>query len=195
MSLIERAKHFFYFEDDLCEQLADWAKARCSTFTCPNSRSYEHPLEHTTLFNAYVLLFEDIFESFLRREGISSSDFYSEVQEELAHNKDLSFASIILGATEFHNFCDLMNDVREGNGVVFCPPLVLVDDSSQTKQYSDQQHPATRKAAKDYITGLTHSATSSHISSDIKCYKEDATEHRYDTEHRYYEDAFGSSRK
>ena len=76
--------------------------------------------------------------SFITNEGYSIQDFYQEVSRELDSrlDKDATFASVLLSAVDFAMFCDMMNDVREGRGVVFCPPLVRCDDHSATTNLS-----------------------------------------------------------
>lgn len=74
-------------------------------------------------------------ESFLKSENISFEKFCSAVRQELdgakSRNKGTStFAFMLLSTLEFDSFCELMHGVKEGRGVVFCPPLVdLVDDN------------------------------------------------------------------
>ena len=68
--------------------------------------------------------------SFLSKEAYSIQEFYQEVQRELGSrlDKETTFASVLLSAIDFTFFCDMMNSVREGKGVIFCPPLIPVTD-------------------------------------------------------------------
>lgn len=75
--------------------------------------------------------------SFITKEGYSVQEFYTEVQRELESrlDKDATFASVLLSAIDFSSFCDMMSDVRAGRGVVFCPPLMSLDEEF----YGDQE--------------------------------------------------------
>ena len=66
--------------------------------------------------------------TFLTKEGYSIQDFFLEVRGQLGPrlDKEATFASVLLSAIEFSFFCDMMHSVREGRGVIFCPPLVPV---------------------------------------------------------------------
>lgn len=45
-----------------------------------------------------------------------------------------TFASVVMAASDFDEFCSMMNMVRQGHGVAFCPPLVSA--SSAEEEYS-----------------------------------------------------------
>ena len=42
-SIIAKAEEYFYFEDDLCNRIEEWARVRCSTFDCKENE--EHPVK------------------------------------------------------------------------------------------------------------------------------------------------------
>eukprot|EP01036_Dinobryon_divergens_P030968 gene30969-40297_t len=71
--------------------------------------------------------------TFLTKEGYSIQDFYLEVREQLGSrlNNEETFASVLLSAIDFTFFCDMMHSVREGRGVIFCPPLVSIIDDDE----------------------------------------------------------------
>jgi hypothetical protein len=135
MSLLQKAESFLYFDDTITDRIHAWATSRSGTFPSRDSKSYEHPLEHMQLFHEYSALFEDVIAAFLEANAISSGDFYGEIRREhedaVAQRRNIAstFASVLLAATDFDSFCELMNDVKEGRGVVFCPPLVDDADS------------------------------------------------------------------
>ena len=141
-ALLEKVESFLYFDDTITDRIQAWANDRCETFPSRNSKSYEHPLSHMHLFQEYSTLFEDIIAAFLEANAISAEEFYSEIRREhedaIAQRRSIvsTFASVLLAATNFDSFCELMNDVKEGRGVVFCPPLVD-DDSSAIQQGDD----------------------------------------------------------
>ena len=131
--IIDRAENFFYFEDDLCENIEKWASQHCATFTSSNSENQEQPLQHMVLYEKYVKIFETLVESFLAKENISLEEFYTTVREEYeaarnVHKENSTFTSMLLGSLEFSFFCELMHSVNSGQGVVFCPPLVSDDE-------------------------------------------------------------------
>jgi hypothetical protein len=75
---------------------------------------------------------------FLQINGINILDFYTEVKKEYEasqrssrSNAQNNFASVLLGATSFHAFCDMMRDVRKGDDVVFCPPLISMEEDEE----------------------------------------------------------------
>ena len=37
---------------------------------------------------------------------------------------NVTFGSVLLSATDFFEFCQMMYDVNQGEEVVFCPPLI-----------------------------------------------------------------------
>lgn len=156
-TIIARAEEFFYFEDELTDCIEAWASTKCKSFT-PLSNGQEHPLSHQELFLEYqssrnlftfnninicyyyllfhflkyllIDLFVEKMSTFLTKEGCSIQDFFLEVQKELGSrlDKEATFASVLLSAIDFSFFCDMMQSVREGSGVIFCPPLVPVMD-------------------------------------------------------------------
>jgi len=132
-SIIDRAENFFYFEDDLCDNIEKWASLHCNTFKSSNSEGREQPLLHMELYKQYVQLFEKLVEAFLANERISLEEFYSTVREEYeaaqkVHKENSTFTSILLGSLDFSFFCEMMHSVNTGQGVVFCPPLVSEDE-------------------------------------------------------------------
>jgi hypothetical protein len=80
-------------------------------------------------------------EIFLKDKDITLLEFHSAIREDhefcVAKHVNLtnsSLASMLISSIDFASFYDMMNDVREGKGVVFCPPLVHVDDDDITTQ-------------------------------------------------------------
>lgn len=90
------------------------------------------------LFQEYCVNFEQMITGFLQINGINIIDFYTEVKKEYEasqrssrSNAQNNFASVLLGATSFHAFCDMMRDVRKGDDVVFCPPLISMEEDEE----------------------------------------------------------------
>lgn len=80
--------------------------------------------------------------AFITNEGFTIQQFYEEVQRELealpeGSDENASFASVLFSALDFTTFCEMMNDVREGRGVVFCPPLVSLETDFYGEQDED----------------------------------------------------------
>jgi hypothetical protein len=142
MSLLSAVEQFFYFEDDLSRTIEEWAKDHCESFISMDSQHNEHPLLHQTLFEEYCCNFERVISEFLEINGLNKLEFWNQIKQEFEiakrsknkSNIETSFASVLLAATEFDTFCEMMYNVKEGKGVVFCPPLVGDDN------YDDQPH-------------------------------------------------------
>lgn len=153
-SIIAKAEDFFYFEDSLCDEIEKWARKYCSTFTIADGTKVEQPLEHFAIYNDYKLLFEELIERFLRSEGISIGDFYGAVRQEQesakSHRLETStFSFMLMSSLEFDSFCELMNGVREGRGVVFCPPLVDVNDDLGDQKVDHADHKEASSCGAD----------------------------------------------
>jgi hypothetical protein len=141
-SMIERAEEFFYYEDDLTAKIQSWAEPRCETFIGKDSKAYEHPQSHMQLFQEYCEIFESILTEFLQINNMSVNEFYREVRMEYEKamastgksGASSTFAAVLMASVDFHVFCEMMNDVREGRGVVFCPPLVDMETPSVAKE-------------------------------------------------------------
>lgn len=136
-----------YENEELTDQITEWARKHCQTFTSKGDA--EQPLEHTTLYNDYCALFEKLVESFLTSNNMSITEFYSELQEEQGlcerggsmKGLNTTFGSVLLSATDFFDFCQMMYDVNQGGEAVFCPPLIdcddiLEDENEETKAES-----------------------------------------------------------
>ena len=126
---------FFYFEDPLTERVEDWAnnqdKELLDTFA-----NEEHSLAHTALHNDYKELFETILTEFLQQQGFTVEQFYhaaAEEEEEMAGKRRQgdTFSAVVMAASDFDQFCEMMNDVRQGRGVAFCPPLMTVSEGEE----------------------------------------------------------------
>ena len=99
-------------------------------------RSVEQPLEHTSIHAEFCALFEDLFTDFLARNSVSVPEFYNLLKQEQAQARrghgqlpiSATFGNVLLSVTDFFNFCEMMYEVETGSEVIFCPPLVLVDD-------------------------------------------------------------------
>ena len=94
-------------------------------------------------------------QRFISAEGLTIHHFYSAVSKELeAHvDRNRSFASVLLSAVDFDAFCDMMNDVRDGAGVVFCPPLISLEEDFYGDQDSSNEHHAFGKE-RQYVSQM-----------------------------------------
>ena len=64
-SIIAKAEEYFYFEDDLCNRIEEWARVRCNTFDCKDN---EHPVKkknYTPLFKILKYTYTIIIYTFL----------------------------------------------------------------------------------------------------------------------------------
>lgn len=123
--IISRAEEFFYFDDDLCDKIEEWARDRCDSF---DQQIEEHPIYHQELFEEFCTLFESIMERFLTLNGLTTMEFYQSIRNEMAQrNPNETFSSVLLSSIDFAVFCQMMADVKAGRGVVFCPPLVSME--------------------------------------------------------------------
>ena len=136
-SILSRAEEFFYFDDDLTLKIENWAASRCESFSNINS---EHPLMHHQYYEDYQQLFASIIEDFIRQEGMDINRFYQEIANESHKNnfRTASFSSILSSTLSFESFCEMMNSVREGNGVVYCPPLIDISDEPDMMSADDK---------------------------------------------------------
>lgn len=140
--IVDAAQEFMYYQDDLSLRIEDWACKFCESFQNPKEQ-LEHPLEHTKLFDEYCSLFEQIMEEFMLSNNITLQQFHAAIRED--HNKcmrehngkgNATFASMLTSSIDFTSFCEMMNDVRCGRGVVFCPPLIECDQPADDKYSS-----------------------------------------------------------
>lgn len=123
-----------YENEELTDTITAWARKHCKTFT--NKGDAEQPFEHTNLYNDYCTLFEDLIEGFLRRNDMSTTEFYKALQNEQGlcerggnmKGINTTFGSVLLSATDFLEFCQMMYDVNQGGEAVFCPPLIDCGD-------------------------------------------------------------------
>ena len=140
-SILSRAEEFFYFDDDLPLKIENWAASRCESFSNANSEALsEHPIIHQQYYEEYQQLFASIIEDFIRQEGMDISRFYQEIANESHKNnfRTPSFSSILSSTLSFESFCEMMNSVREGNGVVYCPPLIDITDEPDMMSADDK---------------------------------------------------------
>lgn len=110
--------------------------SRCDSFITGNADECEQSLLHYQIFQEYCEYFETIIEDFLTNNGISAVDFYQEIRNQLESCKRLkdrqsTFGSLVLSSVDFHNFCIMMNDVKEGRGFCFVPPLVEIESEEK----------------------------------------------------------------
>jgi hypothetical protein len=163
-AVVTLLEDFFYFEDPLTERVEDWAehvsKDLLETF---DSKIDEHPLSHTVLHGEYKDLFEDILSEFLLERGHTPEDFYlaAAAQEEAIAGKRRNgdtFASVVMAASDFDSFCEMMNDVRQGRGVAFCPPLM---SASEEEEDDDEERGINREEDRgsSRLEGKVTSAT------------------------------------
>ena len=137
--IIARAEEYFYFDDQLTDKLTTWAEDHCDLFSIENQE--EHPFEHQLYHQEFCQLFELIMESFLSNEGISMKDFYGAISSERAKGiRNEGFTSMLLSVLDFGNFCNMMLDVKMGRGVIFCPPLVSIDNDLQMNCTADSKY-------------------------------------------------------
>jgi hypothetical protein len=138
--IIDAAGEFMYYQEDLSLRIEDWACKFCESFQRPEDER-EHPLEHTRLFDQYCGLFEKIMEEFMLNNNITLQEFHTAIREDhercvREHNgkgANATFASMLTSSIDFTSFCEMMNDVREGRGVVFCPPLIECETAADEK--------------------------------------------------------------
>jgi len=134
--ILDKVEDFFYFDDSLSETIEAWCQSRCESFQFNEiERVVEHRLEHTSLFNEFCAIFTSLIEGFLTNEGIQPVEFYAEIRKQLDRCKSMkerksTFANLVLSSIDFSNFCAMMNDVRDGRGFCFCPPLIELDDDA-----------------------------------------------------------------
>ena len=153
MSLIDAVEEWMYFEDDFAARIEAWAKERCDTFLHKSASQYEHPVNHQALYAEYCELFERMITGFLQINGMDFKTFWEAVkrQHDEVHAKaarrpkhkssatSTTFSAVLLAATEFDAFCEMMHDVRVGRGVVFCPPLVNAADFEEDEAMDVQK--------------------------------------------------------
>lgn len=175
-SILSRAEEFFYFDDDLPLQIEQWAASRCESFTV--GANVEHPLIHHQYYNEYQQLFASIIEDFIRQEGMDINRFYQEIANESHRNnfRTASFSSILSSTLSFESFCEMMNGVREGNGVVYCPPLIDVTNESTTMCADDKfgmmdYSVSDEKAYKDYDSNASSKEYRDYNVDSCKYYK------------------------
>lgn len=129
---------FSYENEELTDRITEWARKNCQTFNSKGGD--EQPLEHTNLYNEYCALFERLIETFLASNNMCVTDFYKELQQEqglcgrgkILKGLNTTFGSVLLSATDFFDFCDMMHDVNQGGEAVFCPPLIECHDEDYT---------------------------------------------------------------
>jgi hypothetical protein len=141
--VVAMLEDFFYFEDPLTERVENWAKNQPLEILKSFALD-EHTLEHTSLHNEYKQLFEGILTEYLEQQGFSVQEFYLAAAKEEEtmkgkRRKGDTFSAILLAASDFDEFCDMMNMVRQGHGVAFCPPLVewSEGDDDQEEEHND----------------------------------------------------------
>jgi len=178
--IVGKAEDYFYFEDDFAEQLHVWALGHCNGFASKNPRDEEQPLEHQEIFTQYCGKFESILEKFLKSEGVDIREFYVAVRDEFEKAKQKkqegsTFAAVLLSAVDFFSFCEMMHDVKEGRGVVFCPPLV---DCPEEEEEEEEREEDYEEYARGDVSPLAKNSVSSNNSSSLsfKAHAEDKDE-------------------
>ena len=165
--LIAQVEEWMYFEDDLTYKIQQWAEERCETFISRQPNSYEHPPLHMELFAEYCQQFERMITGFLQINDLNFQEFWEEVKREhdLANQASsssaakkkksaaqlTSFSAVLLAATQFDAFCEMMFDVRSGRGVVFCPPLIPIDadDGAMDEELSELRYAEGKSSYDD----------------------------------------------
>ena len=155
--VVSMLEDFFYFEDPLTERVEQWAtnqpRAVLDSFS-----NEEHQLTHTQLHVEYQELFEHILTEYLEEQGFSSQQFYAAAtQEEESitgkRRKGDTFSAVVMAASDFDAFCEMMNDVRQGHGVAFCPPLMSASENEE----EEEEEAAAAAASTIAEEGKTHS--------------------------------------
>ena len=135
-----------YENEELTDKITAWAQEHCQTFITPGDATVEQPLRHTDLYNDYCSLFEDLIEEFLTRNHMSITEFYQALLSEQRlcervsgrvgniNGLNTTFGSVLLSATDYFDFCQMMYDVNQGGEAVFCPPLVDCDDGEDMRE-------------------------------------------------------------
>lgn len=86
---------------------------------------------------------------------------------------------MLTSAIDFDSFVMMMVDVREGAGVVFCPPLISLYDDND-----DDTKPMGRNDDSDYIKGDFDFITDDNKKSKyVSCYEEDDSNNNDDYKH------------
>ena len=116
-------------------------------------------MEHQALYADYCALFERMITGFLQINNLDFKTFWETVKKEHddVHAKaarlaksttkkkssatSATLSAVLLAATEFDAFCEMMHDVRTGRGVVFCPPLVDAADFDEDGAMDVQREP------------------------------------------------------
>jgi hypothetical protein len=98
-------------------------------------------------------------EGFLRTNSMSITDFYKVLQAEQGLCKrggkmkglNTTFGSVLLSATDFFDFCQMMYEVNQGGEAVFCPPLIDCDDQEEYGYEQEQEDKAeSKKTSNEY---------------------------------------------
>jgi hypothetical protein len=146
VGFLEEVENYFYFEDDIVNIISKWARIHCGTFCTKDPYRVEQPLEHHQLYQEYCDLFEELLNSFLDLNDVTISQFYTILRQEqqlaeLGHRGvpvSATFGAVLLSLTDFITFCEMMYDVRNGNEVIFCPPLIDIAESKLSEKSSPQ---------------------------------------------------------
>jgi hypothetical protein len=136
ISFLQEVENFVYMEDDLVDTITQWAKSHCSSFEDKDPRNSEQPLQHHEIYQEFCDLFEDYISKFLVEKNVSIAEFYKMLRREKENAESgigglpvsATFGHMLMSLTDFFCFCEMMNDVYNGNDVIFCPPLIDLDD-------------------------------------------------------------------
>eukprot|EP00002_Diphylleia_rotans_P025272 TRINITY_DN4995_c0_g2_i1.p1 TRINITY_DN4995_c0_g2~~TRINITY_DN4995_c0_g2_i1.p1 ORF type:complete len:117 (+),score=32.46 TRINITY_DN4995_c0_g2_i1:67-417(+) len=100
---------------DFCS--ADSFNKALETFVEDNARSFsgpkeeEHKLEHMTIYQQYVALFENKLEEFAKTEGISVEEVYEKLKQGRSENSaHRGFIQLLLAKADFEDFSFLMRE-------------------------------------------------------------------------------------
>jgi len=170
-SIIEDVEEYMYFEDTMVDKISSWARNNCETFTSKDPRSQEQPLSHSQLHEEFCSIFETLISNFLHEKSITMMDFYEQLKFEKQMydqgRRQCTFSSVLLSATDFFAFCDMMHDVHNGGEVVFCPPLIETSDLPDTSISAADSKPASTIENRGK-TSLQNICDSKDLSSDAK---------------------------
>mgnify|MGYP003950622683 CR=1 FL=1 len=143
--VVAMLEDFYYFEDPLTDRVEAWATAQPRAVLDSFARE-EHDLVQTRLHAEYTALFERVLTEYLEKRGFTARQFYEAAaqQEEASiaagrrRRPGDTFSSVITAASDFDEFCVMMNMVRQGHGVAFCPPLMSASEGESSEGESSE---------------------------------------------------------
>jgi hypothetical protein len=179
-SCIDLLESYFYYGDgtdeDICDVIEKWAKKNAGTFRqLHGTSSDEYTIKMSEKHREFLTLFEGLLEGFFSSTGYAKATFYRALEKEELEARNTartsgrppsSMARVLHAATCFENFVELMIDVRDGRGVVFCPPLEELPESE-----ADMQRLVAARSAQEAKRVAEAEITLQHLnmqSSDVE---------------------------